>query len=58
MQSAQFDAGLLASARTVQREREDADYEAWDAPKEEAQRVIELAATFLAAVEALLAETD
>jgi uncharacterized protein (UPF0332 family) len=53
-----FDSELLTNARKVQPKREDADYEAWAAPREEAERVIELAATFLAAVEALLRGTD
>jgi uncharacterized protein (UPF0332 family) len=49
-----FDSELVSRAQDVQREREDADYEAWAAPKHEAQRVIELATSFLGAVEALL----
>lgn len=56
VESGLFDAELLADARKVQPEREDADYEAWAAPREEAERVIELAARFLAAVDALLAD--
>lgn len=50
----QFEAALADAARKVQPEREDADYDAWAAPREEAERVIELAASFLDAVEAML----
>jgi uncharacterized protein (UPF0332 family) len=49
-----IDAGLVSAAQKVQPEREQADYEAWDAPPEEAQRVIELATRFLAAIEAVI----
>ena len=52
-----FDAKLLAEVRKVQPEREDADCEAWAAPRGEAERVIELAGSFLRAVEAILADT-
>jgi uncharacterized protein (UPF0332 family) len=51
-----LDAGLVAEAQKVQPERERADYEAWLPPEDEAQRVIELARTFLSAVEALLSD--
>jgi uncharacterized protein (UPF0332 family) len=51
-----LDADLVAEAQKVQPEREQADYEAWLAPEDEAARVIELARTFLAAVEALLSD--
>jgi uncharacterized protein (UPF0332 family) len=51
-----FDAELLTEVRNVQPEREQADYEAWLAPRDEAQRVIELAGAFLAAVETAIAE--
>jgi hypothetical protein len=37
----------------MQPEREQADYDAWSAPAEEAQRAIELADLFLTAIEAL-----
>jgi uncharacterized protein (UPF0332 family) len=53
-----FDAELLTEARKVQSEREDADYEAWAAPPEEAERVIELASSFLTAVEEMLADIE
>jgi uncharacterized protein (UPF0332 family) len=51
----EFDESLAASAHAVQPEREQADYDAWEAPPEEAQRVIELAHRFLAAVDEMLA---
>ncbi|MGZ8634629.1 MAG: HEPN domain-containing protein [Solirubrobacteraceae bacterium] len=50
-----FDAALAAAAHKVQAEREQADYEAWAVPAEEARRVIGLAGTFVAAVETMLA---
>lgn len=50
----EFDAELASAAHNVQPEREQADYDAWDAPVEEAQRVIELARTFVAAIEDML----
>ena len=37
----------------IQPEREQADYDAWVAPAEEAQHAIELAERFLTAIEAL-----
>jgi uncharacterized protein (UPF0332 family) len=49
-----FDGDLLSGAQNLQREREDADYEAWLTPVEEADRVIELASSFIAAVEELI----
>ena len=58
VETGQFDAELAAEAQRLQREREDADYEAWAAPKEEAQRVIELANAFVAAVQQLLTDLD
>lgn len=54
--SDRFDFDLFSAVQGVQPERERADYEAWLAPKEEAQRVIELADRFLVAVEAVLEE--
>jgi uncharacterized protein (UPF0332 family) len=51
-----FDSDLVSQAQRVQPEREQADYDAWPAPEEEAQRVIDLAARFLAALEDLLAQ--
>jgi uncharacterized protein (UPF0332 family) len=49
-----LDAELVAEAQKVQPEREQADYDAWLPPEGEAQRVIELARTFVLAVEVLL----
>jgi uncharacterized protein (UPF0332 family) len=50
-----IDAALAADVQKLQPEREQADYDAWSAPVEEAQRSIELAHRFLRAVEALFA---
>lgn len=49
-----IDPTLAAAVQKVQPEREQADYEAWPASKEDADRVIDLAADFLAAIEAAL----
>ncbi len=51
-----FGAELASAARKVQPEREDADFDAWLVPTEEAERVIELADRFISAVEAMLAK--
>ena len=51
----EFDAELASEARKVQPERENADYEAWLVPAEEAERVVELAGRFISAVDAMLA---
>ena len=56
VKTGQFEGELAQEVREVQPEREDADYEAWDAPREEAQRVIELADRFISAVDALLSD--
>jgi uncharacterized protein (UPF0332 family) len=53
--SAKIDTELAAEAQKIQPEREQADYDAWSAPVEEAQRAIELAQRFLTAIEALIA---
>jgi uncharacterized protein (UPF0332 family) len=58
VETGDFDDALTRGAQKVQREREDADYEAWDTPEEEARRVIELADRFSAAVHAVLEESD
>ncbi len=47
------DAELAAEVQKIQPEREQADYDAWSAPAEEAQRAINLADRFLTAIEAL-----
>jgi uncharacterized protein (UPF0332 family) len=49
-----IDAELAAEVQKIQPEREQADYDAWAAPAEEARRAIELAHRFLSAIEALL----
>ncbi len=54
VESGEIDATLAAEAQKIQPEREQADYDAWFAPVEEARRAIELAHSFLAAIEALL----
>lgn len=52
--SGKIDGELAAEAQKIQPEREQADYDAWSAPVEEARRAIELAHRFLTAIEALL----
>jgi uncharacterized protein (UPF0332 family) len=52
----EFDGALVAAAQRVQSQREDADYDAWLVPRDEAERVIELAETFVGAIERLLAD--
>jgi uncharacterized protein (UPF0332 family) len=51
--SGEIDADLAADVQKIQLEREHADYDAWSAPAQEAQRAIELAYRFLTAVEEL-----
>ena len=51
-----IDAGLVAEAQRVQRDRERADYDAWTASEDEARRVIELAERFLDAVRSAVGE--
>lgn len=58
VESGEIDAGLVADVQKIQPEREQADYDAWLAPVEETQHAIELARTFLEAVEALLAPRE
>jgi uncharacterized protein (UPF0332 family) len=48
-----INADLAAEVQKIQPEREQADYDAWSAPAEEARRAIELAHRFLAAIEGL-----
>ncbi len=48
-----INAELAAEVQKIQPEREQADYDAWSAPAQEAQRVIKLADRFLTAIEAL-----
>jgi uncharacterized protein (UPF0332 family) len=48
-----IDAELAAEVQKIQPEREQADYDAWSAPPEEARRAIDLAHQFLTSIEAL-----
>jgi len=54
VENGKIDADLTAEAQKLQPEREQADYDAWFAPAEEAHRAIELAHRFLAAIDSLL----
>lgn len=54
VESGEIDEALTTEAQKLQPEREQADYEAWFAPVEEAQRAIRVAYRFLEAIEALL----
>lgn len=54
VESGEMDATLAAEVQKIQPEREQADYDAWFAPAGEARRTIDLAHSFMAAVEALL----
>jgi uncharacterized protein (UPF0332 family) len=53
--SGEISAELAAEVQKIQPEREQADYDAWSAPTQEAQRAIALAHRFLTAVEELFA---
>jgi uncharacterized protein (UPF0332 family) len=55
VEGGEIDDELAADVQKIQPEREQADYDAWSAPAEEAQRAIELAHRFLTAIEALFA---
>lgn len=50
----ELDADLAASVQRLQPEREQADYDAWFAPDEDARSAIDLAQKFLTAIEAAL----
>jgi uncharacterized protein (UPF0332 family) len=54
VESGELDGELAASVQKIQPEREQADYDAWSAPADEAQRAIDLARSFLAAVAELV----
>lgn len=58
VETGDLDADLVASVQKIQPEREQADYDAWAAPAEDARHAIELADTFIAAVEELCASGD
>jgi len=49
-----FDATLAAAAQSTQPEREQADYDAWAAPAEDARRIMATAERFLEAVQTVL----
>ena len=51
----EFSATLAAAAQSTQPEREQADYEAWEAPAEDATRIIATAERFLEAIGGLIA---
>lgn len=53
--SGRIDADLAAEVQKLQPEREQADYDAWAAPAEDAKMAIDLAHRFLDAIDALLA---
>ncbi len=50
-----FDEALAVAAQSTQPEREQADYEAWAAPTGDAERIIQIARSFLDAVADMLA---
>jgi uncharacterized protein (UPF0332 family) len=54
VESGRIDAALATEVQKLQPEREQADYDAWSAPADEAQHAIELAGRFIAAVESIL----
>jgi uncharacterized protein (UPF0332 family) len=54
----ELDADLVASVQKIQPEREQADYDAWAAPAEDARHAIELAGAFIAAIEELCSPGD
>ncbi len=54
VQSGEVDADLATSVQKLQTEREQADYDAWSAPAEDAHKAIELARSFLGAIDELL----
>jgi uncharacterized protein (UPF0332 family) len=58
VQTGLFDQELVSAVQAVQPEREQADYDAWLVPREEAQRVIDLAVKFVGLVERLIDPLD
>jgi uncharacterized protein (UPF0332 family) len=54
--SGEIDGDLVADVQKLQPEREQADYDAWPAPAEEARRAITLAHELLDAIQELLGE--
>lgn len=55
VEAGELDPALVAEARKLQPDREQADYEAWPAPRDQALQAIDLARQFLEAIDALLA---
>ena len=55
VETGELDAGLVASVQKIQPEREQADYDGWAAPAEDARHAVELAGTFITAIEKLCA---
>jgi uncharacterized protein (UPF0332 family) len=53
VETGELDGELVAAVQKVQPDREQADYDAWQAPADEARSAIELAKRFLAGIEAL-----
>jgi uncharacterized protein (UPF0332 family) len=58
VETGDLDADLVASVQKIQPEREQADYDAWAAPAEDARHAIELAGIFIAAIEELCVSGD
>ncbi len=54
VETGELEGELVAAVQRLQPEREQADYDAWSAPVQEARRAIELARDFLTKVAALL----
>jgi uncharacterized protein (UPF0332 family) len=56
VETGELDGDLVAAVQKLQPEREQADYDAWQAPAAEAHEAIELARRLLEAIEALFPE--
>jgi uncharacterized protein (UPF0332 family) len=54
VETGDFDAELARAAHSIQPAREQADYDAWAVPPEEARHAIELAHAFITAIEEML----
>lgn len=54
VETGDFDAELARAAHSIQPAREQADYDAWAVPPDEARRAIELAHAFITAIEEML----
>lgn len=57
VETGELDADLVIAVQKLQPEREQADYDAWQAPAAEANEAIQLARRLLAAIEALFPES-